>query len=203
VTVVIEGITLIVILRSSRVHRRLMRAAAVLVTLALVLGVLTILLSDNGGRRGPVIIGAALALIGPPAILHRLLSHHRIDLTTVAGALCVYLLAGIFFAYIFAVLGEFDAPFFAQPIHANGVDYMYFSFTTLSTLGYGDLTARGDVGRMISVSEAVLGQLYLVSAVALLVANIGRTRQEAAPSNPNKPPRPTLPTHLRRSRRTD
>ncbi len=53
---------------------------------------------------------------------------------------------------------------------------MYYSFVTLSTLGYGDLTARTDLGRMLSVSEALLGQLYLVSVVALLVANLGRSR---------------------------
>jgi hypothetical protein len=202
-TVVIEGVTLIVILRSSRVHQRILRAGVVLVSAAVVVGAVTILLSDDGGRKGPAIVGAALAVVGPPAIIHRLLAHHRIDLTTVAGALCVYLLAGIFFAYIYWIIGEFDRPFFAQTVQVNAVDYMYFSFTTLATLGYGDFTARGDIGRMLSVCEAVLGQLYLVSAVALLVANIGRTRQEAAPPNPNKPPRPSLPQHLRRTRRPE
>ena len=46
---------------------------------------------------------------------------------------------------------------------------------TLTTVGYGDFTASTSVGRMIAVSEALTGQLYLVSAVALLVGNIGRT----------------------------
>ena len=73
-------------------------------------------------------------------IIHRLLTHHRIDLTTVAGALCVYLLAGLFFAYVFWIVGEFDPPFFAQTNAPNGVDFVYFSFVTLATLGYGDLT---------------------------------------------------------------
>jgi hypothetical protein len=46
---------------------------------------------------------------------------------------------------------------------------------TLTTVGYGDFTASTSVGRMFAVSEALTGQLYLVSAVALLVGNIGRT----------------------------
>jgi hypothetical protein len=65
---------------------------------------------------------------------------------------------------------------------------VYFSFVTLATLGYGDLTPIGDFGRMLAVTEAVAGQLYLVSAVALLVANLGRTRTEATPPT-NRPPR--------------
>ncbi|MEP6622954.1 MAG: potassium channel family protein, partial [Acidimicrobiia bacterium] len=57
------------------------------------------------------------------------------------------------------------------------VDFVYFSFTTLTTTGYGDLTSRLDLGRMLAISEALLGQLYLVSVVALLVANLGRPRR--------------------------
>jgi hypothetical protein len=51
---------------------------------------------------------------------------------------------------------------------------VYFSYTTLATIGYGDFTAASSLGRMIAVSEGLVGQLYLVSAVALLVGNVGR-----------------------------
>jgi hypothetical protein len=193
-TVAIESVTLLVIMRSSRVPRRLLLAATALVVLACAGSVVSIALGDSVGRRGPAFIGLLLAVLGPPAIMHRLLSHHRIDLTTVAGALCVYLLAGLFFAYLFRVVGELDPSFFVQTDDATGVDYVYFSFVTLATLGYGDLTPRGDLGRMLSATEAILGQLYLVSAVALLVANLGRTRSEATPRPVKRPP-------SRRSRR--
>ena len=182
-SVLLEGVTLLVILRSSRVPRRVLVPAIGVVALALIGATLAIVLDDSAGTDGPVVVGALLAIVGPPAILHRLLTHHRIDLTTVAGALCVYLLAGIFFAYVFGVVAELGGnPFFAQQDAADGVDLIYFSFVTLATLGYGDLTPRGDLGRMLAATEAVLGQLYLVSAVALLVANLGRTRTEAAPA---------------------
>jgi hypothetical protein len=55
---------------------------------------------------------------------------------------------------------------------------VYFSYVTMSTVGYGDLTARGDLGRMLAVTEALLGQLYLVTIVALLVGNLGRVRRQ-------------------------
>ena len=84
---------------------------------------------------------------------------------------------GLAFALVFAlttVLG--GGPFFATVDAARAVDYLYFSFVTLTTVGYGDLAARGDVGRMLAVTEALLGQLYLVTVVALLVANVGGRR---------------------------
>ena len=175
-SVAVEGATLIVILRSSRVHRRILTAGIAVVAICLV-GAIISESADGVGDAGPAILGALLAVVGPPAIIRRLLTHRTIDLTTVAGALCVYLLAGIFFAYLYGAITDVDnTPFFAQGAHATGVDYVYFSFVTLATLGYGDLTPKGDLGRMLAVTEAVLGQLYLVSAVALLVGNLGRPR---------------------------
>jgi Ion channel len=177
VAVAIEGLTLLVILRSSRVHPRILVAAASLVALCLIAAIVATGGDRDVGTGGPAVVGALLAILGPPAIIRRLLAHHRIDLTTVAGALCVYLLAGIFFAYVYGAMGDwFEEPFFAQDVSATGVDYVYFSFVTLATLGYGDLTARSDLGRMLSATEAIMGQLYLVSAVALLVGNLGHER---------------------------
>jgi hypothetical protein len=184
ISVLIEGVTLIVILRSSRVRKRTFVVASLVVGVAMAGSVIAVLTTDaQFGKGGPALVGALLAVLGPPVIIRRLLAHHQIDLTTVAGALCVYLLAGILFAYIFAAVGDISGnPFFVQQTSANGVDFVYFSFVTLATLGYGDLTARGDLGRMLSVTEAILGQLYLVSAVALLVANLGRSRTVAVPT---------------------
>ena len=88
----------------------------------------------------------------------------------------VYLLVGLTYAYLYPVIAALtNQPFFAQTATPGAVDYVYFSYVTLTTVGFGDFTAATSVGRMIAVSEALTGQLYLVSAVALLVGNIGRT----------------------------
>ena len=58
----------------------------------------------------------------------------------------------------------------------HGIDFLYFSFVTMTTVGYGDLTAAGDLGRMLAVTEALIGQLYLVTVVALVIGNIGQER---------------------------
>ncbi len=57
-------------------------------------------------------------------------------------------------------------------------DFLYFSLATLTTTGYGDLTAAGELGRTLAVLEALLGQIYLVTVVALLVSNLRRPTKE-------------------------
>ena len=70
---------------------------------------------------------------------------------------------------------------------------VYFSFVTLTTVGYGDLTASNSVGRAFAVQEALFGQIYLVTVVALLVSNLGRQRFDppGTPPEPNAQDAPT------------
>lgn len=138
---------------------------------------------------------AFLVAITLAAILRRVAAHPRIDLATVGGALCVYLLIGMFYAFAYILVSSAgSADFFAQDVSPNGVDFIYFSFITVSTTGYGDLSPATDLGRMLAVTEAVTGQLYLVSAVALVIGNLGRERpmrrmeDEAAEVDPGGPP---------------
>ena len=176
--VVVQSITMIVILHASRVSRRSIRMACILIGAALVATIISTTLDRQ--RVGLGLAGCLLAFMGPVVIIRRVLTHAKIDLSTVAASLCIYLLAGFFFAYVFRIIDIVHPGFFAQR-HSGGsaVDFLYFSFTTLTTTGYGDLTARRDLGRMLAISEALLGQLYLVSVVALLVANLGRPRGAA------------------------
>jgi uncharacterized membrane protein len=95
----------------------------------------------------------------------------------VFGALCLYVIGGLAFAYVYLLIGDVaDTAFFVQQPDGRSADYVYFSFVTLATLGYGDLTAAEDLGRMLAVLQSVLGQLYLVSVVAAVVSQLGRVR---------------------------
>jgi hypothetical protein len=111
------------------------------------------------------------------AIARRLGTHMRIAWSMLAGALCAYLLIGLLFssAYMFMSVQE-GGSIFAQVQQATTVDTMYYSFITMTTVGYGDLTPAQDLPRMIAVTEALIGQIYLVTAVGLLVGNMGRER---------------------------
>jgi hypothetical protein len=102
----------------------------------------------------------------------------RVDARTIVGLLCVYLLLGMTFAALYiAIAVASQEPFFAEVQRAEPVDFTYFSYVTLSTVGYGDLTAANPLPKMISALEGLTGQLYLVTVVALAVSRV-RTKRD-------------------------
>jgi hypothetical protein len=176
--VVVESATLIVILHASNVAKRTIRLVTIFVVIAALLTMISISLDRQS--LGPAIVGGLIAFAGPVVIIRRIRDHARIDIETIAASLCIYLLAGIFFSYVYRIVDVIDGRFFAQKGAGASVDFIYFSYTTLTTTGYGDFTAGTSFGRMLAISEALVGQIYLVSVVALLVANLGRERRPAS-----------------------
>jgi hypothetical protein len=119
-------------------------------------------------------------MVTPIVIARRLVQHPAVHASTVAGALCIYLLVGLFFAFLFGFTTAVGlGPFFVATSHATDVDYLYFSFSTLATVGFGDLVAGTNLGRMLAVTEALFGQMYLATIVALSVGKFGRGRRSA------------------------
>jgi hypothetical protein len=89
------------------------------------------------------------------------------------GVLCIYLLIGSIFAFAFGLVDSLSSvPFFAQHAAASTHNLLYFSFVTITTTGYGDLTAATDVGRSLAIAEALTGQIYLVTVVATIVGGL-------------------------------
>ena len=131
----------------------------------------------SSAREDLALTTLLLVLITMGALARRLWLHAEISVLTVLGALCIYVLFGLSFALVFEVVGEFGSqPFFVSQQTGTRSDYVYFSFITLATVGYGDLTPQGGLGRALAVTEGLLGQIYLVTAVAALVGNLGRTQ---------------------------
>jgi hypothetical protein len=77
---------------------------------------------------------------------------------------------------LYGAIDRIDGSFFSQGVAATASRCLYFSFTTLTTVGYGDLTAASNLGHTLAVSEALLGQVYLVTVVSVIVGNLGRRR---------------------------
>jgi hypothetical protein len=106
-------------------------------------------------------------------VLRNLRATGAVTLTVVAGVLCFYLLVGLFFAFIYTAIQNIDsAPFFANGVSATSARSVYFSFVTLATLGYGDYTAHTNFGHTLSITEALLGQIYLVTVVATIIGRL-------------------------------
>jgi hypothetical protein len=93
----------------------------------------------------------------------------------------MYILLGMFFAFTFGAIYHISGNFFANGASATVAHCLYYSFTTLTTVGYGDLTAASNLGHTLSISEALMGQIYLVTVVSLIVSNLGRGRQLEMP----------------------
>ncbi len=176
IAVCLSGFTLLFVLHTSDARRRTFRAAVVIVVIAVAGAALGMLIGADYESTAAGLIGLMLAFAAPVIILRRILASPRITVRLVLGALAIYLLVGLTYAYLYPVIGAVTKQsFFVQTRNPAAIDFVYFSYVTLTTVGYGDFTASTSVGRMAAVSEALTGQLYLVSAVALLVGNIGRT----------------------------
>ncbi len=102
-------------------------------------------------------------------------AQNEVNSRSVAGAICVYMLFGILFMFLYGALATLGhTPFFAQGTDGTRSIRFYFSFVTLATLGYGDYTPAGNLAHALAVLEALIGQLYLVTVVAVVVTRLGR-----------------------------
>jgi hypothetical protein len=175
--VLVQAIAVLVIYRASSIKGRGLHVAMGIAAVA-VLGSFVGFASDSSTAL--VISGSAmliLLLLSPAVIARKLRDYTHIGLETVFAALCIYLIIGMFFSVLYRMIGELHpADFFVEAGTPTPMDSIYFSFTTLTTLGYGDLTPAGDIGRMLAITEALLGQVYLVTVVALIVSNLGREK---------------------------
>lgn len=167
------GVTLLLALRASGLAKRLQRVADVIVIIVVMgVGSFAVLASFNDdfpvpANSAPLIV-VGLAVIAPVAVVRRLAQHREVTRGTLLGAVSGYLLLPIAFFYLFVSTANLtERPFFGAP--APTTDYMYFSLTTITTTGYGDITAASEFGRLLAMAEAVVGQIYLVTFVAMLV----------------------------------
>jgi hypothetical protein len=197
ITVLLQGLTLCAALLASRVSLRLFRLAAVIASLSLIGAIGSVVIDNGRNPSGAFYLLNVLLVITVPWIIVRSLWKRRvIDVRTVLGAVCIYVLLGMLFAFLYAAIDALSSgPFFVQTAHATTPDFLYFSYITQTTVGYGDYTASGDLGRTLSVLEAMGGQLYLVTIVAVLVSRLSNVSFGAgsAPGPALEPMPPTTP----------
>jgi hypothetical protein len=172
VTVALTGTTLVAAVFAAGVSPRLRRLATLVAGLAFVaaLGIVTL---GRSGTAAAGVLNAVLVGVAPVAIARSFVRRRVIDVQSLLAALCIYVLLGMTWAFVYIAIGSFgSSPFFAQPVTPTSADYLYFSFITQATVGYGDLTPAGNFGRACAVLNALIGQLYLVTIVALVVSRM-------------------------------
>lgn len=121
-----------------------------------------------------VLLGIVFFFLVTLRSLQYTLQGGRITSNNLCGAICTYLLLGLAFSYVYAFVGLFDSQAFIDAATANegyySGDFVYYSFVTLTTLGYGDIVPGSELARTLSWLEAVCGQIYLTILIAQLVA---------------------------------
>jgi hypothetical protein len=163
--------TSVVALTSSHARERTVRVA-------IGLSVLTVVLAAIGAASGghdwlnlATVIQVSLLTVAMGAVLRRVVMAPEVGSRTILGALSVYAVLGILFTFLYGVIDRVQGgPFFEGHPHPAGTDFLFFSYTTLTTTGYGNLVPGGQPGRLIAGLEMMAGQIFLVTLVAGLVS---------------------------------
>jgi len=121
---------------------------------------------------GTLVVAAIPVALGGGVL--RLMNDEGVTVQAVAGALAIYLVIGMLFASAIGFVGVVDSPYFTQG-HVDNGDVVYYSFTVMTTTGFGDFTAAQPLGHALAVLEMLTGQIYLVTVIGILIGNfVGR-----------------------------
>ncbi|HEY2767107.1 MAG TPA: potassium channel family protein [Solirubrobacteraceae bacterium] len=179
IAVLLQSTMLLAVIATSRERgtTRDLRVALVLVTLVAlaVLLLLSVVPSWVGAAGTAAAVAAVLVVLTRGVV--QLIRDHGVTIQAVAGALTSYLLIGLLFALVVRLLVGIASHQYFEQVSSSAVTQsqeIYFSFTTLTTTGYGDLTPALSVGRALSVLEMLIGQIYLVTVIGLLIGNLRR-----------------------------
>lgn len=163
--------TSVLALFSSGVSERPLRVAAALAVLSVALAAVGAVAGGHDWLSAASMIQITLLAVAMGAVLVRVLGSAKIGSESILGALSVYAGLGLVFTSLYATIDRLQSkPFFEGVGHPAGSDFLFFSYTTLTTTGYGDLVPGGQPGRMIAGLEMMLGQIFLVTLVAGLVS---------------------------------
>ena len=165
------GITALLAFHTSHVRGHLLAAVQVGAVLAFVASIVAMAVGGDVAKGVVFVISALLILTSPVVILSRILRHPQVTAETLLGAICVYILLGLVFSYSdYAVQLIGGSSFFAQSGTHDAPDFVYYSYITMTTVGYGDLSPAVGLPRTMAVIEALTGQIFLVVLVARLVS---------------------------------
>lgn len=182
--VLLQAATLVAAVAASQTHRFVLRAAVTVAVLFAVGAAAALFGTTEFGDDSARLISLVLVAMAPPTISYGLVRDFReeryVTVHTMFGVLCLYLLLGLLFSALIETTQSISNESLLRPTADKPSDFLYFSYSTLTTTGFGDVVARTDLARSIAVIEALIGQIYLVTIVALIVGNLRPRRSRTA-----------------------
>lgn len=170
-TTTVACIAAVVGLAGAVVRPLVFRFALALALVAVLLAMLSWIVDDLTLLGASSLIVMVLLLLAVGAILRAVITETKVGFRTILGAISVYTILGLLFTFLYAGIDRIQGgPFFGSGVSVKGADFLFFSFTTLTTTGYGDLVPAGQPGRMFAGLEMLTGQIFLVTLVAGLVS---------------------------------
>jgi len=167
----IAAIGVLSLRNARRLSSRALRFARVVIVATAIAAGVCVTSGSTAAKGAADIWGALMLLLTVLIIVDRVLRLEHVTAQSLYAAVSAYLLIGMMFSEFFGALDLLvPGPFFANGQPANSQTLQYFSFVTLTTLGYGDFTAVGSLGRAVAVLEALSGQVFLATLVARLVS---------------------------------
>ena len=185
VVIALQLVTVWFALHVAGARRSLRYAAFVLMAYAAIEGVWGAFI-DAEGPWWVYLASGLLYLIAPFAIIRNIAKRPTVDREAIVGAISAYVFIGMAFAFLFrtVALGQ-GGPFFGSNGDGSMAETLFFSFTTLTTVGYGNLVPAVNPGQSVAVIEMVLGPLFLIMALGKIVAawqpKVERGRPGAGP----------------------
>lgn len=170
--IVVFVLMLLLTLRNSLIAQWIARLMIIVVLIGSTVAFVIALTQPSPTAVGAAQLWTGLVLLAATAVIvRRILAAPTVTLQSIYGALSAYMIIGLMFAAFYAAMGKLGSgPFFADGQPGDTRTFQYFSFTTLTTLGYGDFTAAQNAGRAVAVIEAMFGQVFLATLVARLVS---------------------------------
>jgi ion channel len=163
--------TSVTALTSSHARPGLIRAALWLSAAAILFAAIGAASDTRLWLNVATVIQVALLTLAMASVLQRVLTAPEVGSRTILGALSVYTVLGLLFTFVYGFVERVQGgAFFEGHHHPSGGDLLFFSYTTLTTTGYGNLVPGGQPGRLISGIEMMIGQIFLVTLVAGLVS---------------------------------
>jgi hypothetical protein len=178
VVVPVLALTLDFILSTSGASRRARHAAWSLDVIVICIALGQVILFHETRPYATYAASAALTVTGMVFVFRRILEHEVISTQTLFAAASVYVLIGLSFAFVLLALAMIIGPDFLSGASRQPSSYVYASFITMTTVGYGDIVPAKNLARVLMSLEALSGQLFLATVIARLVSGFGRSRED-------------------------